>query len=65
MKRLTVEHLSQEDLDRLGIDDAGPGWYVHDPNNPDVEWVGEYSTKTGATEGKAGLTQFYRMLEKE
>lgn len=68
VKRLSVANLTERDIERLGIEDE-PGWYVEDPNNPDVRWNGAYATKAEATEAKRGLERFWRsnkwLLEKE
>lgn len=60
IKKLTVIKLVQRDLDHLGIYDADPGWFVKDPNNPDVQWVGDYATKVDAQEAKQGLEHFWK-----
>lgn len=39
------------------------GWWIDDPNNPDVRYVGPYGTKAEAQDDKKGLEYFWRYLD--
>lgn len=61
IRRISVVNLKEEPNDWPG-DDFETGWYLKDNNNPEILYIGPYSTKRELeeSEDKEGLKRFWR-----
>lgn len=58
VRKITVQFFNPAEAARQGLDE--PGWWLFDPNNPDVKWNGPYGTKAEANEDRIGLERFWK-----